>query len=640
MPQTPRALLAALVTTTIVITAVLCGFGWLLLNQQREIDDRREAATVDGRAEAVAAAIRGRLADAGDRLSAWLSNPTTAPPAIEGAVVLTVENRDVRLTPVGGLPFVPVVTADNASEKFRNVEAIEHREHRLAAAADGYRALMSHADEAIRAGALQRLARVLRKSGEFEEALRVADALVALGQRAPAGDVRVGDVPAEVAGLVARRAALLALHEGARADAVALELQRGLDAGRWRLLRGDAEAYRDEVSSSPRPESWRLASFVTDAWSEADGSLPARGCRAFTSDGRPAIVLWRASGDCTVLVAAHADAFLAPVATAATAWRVLDADDHVLLGADTPAAPRVERLINAEYPWKVEAWADGADRAAGAGRNAVLAMLAVTLVFVWGTTYVMGRAIRREAAVSRLQADFVAAVSHEFRLPLTTVRQVTEMLESERLPSEGTDARRKAYYSLLTGETTRLQRLVETLLNFGRMEAGAVQYRLEDVEASGIVRSVVRDFEAHAQRANMSIDVNGDESGVVLRADETALATALRNLIDNAIKYSPGQPSVRVTWAREGDRVAIRVSDSGPGIPAAEQRTVFEKFVRGEAAIRGNVRGTGVGLAMVRQIVVAHGGEIHLESRVGQGSTFTILLPAAVASSVTERVTA
>jgi two-component system sensor histidine kinase SenX3 len=112
-----------------------------------------------------------------------------------------------------------------------------------------------------------------------------------------------------------------------------------------------------------------------------------------------------------------------------------------------------------------------------------------------------------------------------------------------------------------------------------------------------------------------------------VRADHSALAVALRNLIDNAIKYSPGQPTVWVRWRAEGTRAAICVVDRGVGVPRSEQRTIFRKFVRGRAAIEANIKGTGVGLSMVQQIVAAHGGEVRVESAPGQGSTFTVLLP-------------
>jgi signal transduction histidine kinase len=106
------------------------------------------------------------------------------------------------------------------------------------------------------------------------------------------------------------------------------------------------------------------------------------------------------------------------------------------------------------------------------------------------------------------------------------------------------------------------------------------------------------------------------------------MSVALRNLVDNALKYSPNAAAVWVEWGRENGRVAIRVRDCGAGIPEAERKAIFRKFVRGSAALAGNVKGSGVGLAMVQHIVAAHGGEIAVESQPGKGSTFTIRLRA------------
>ena len=170
----PRPLLAALLATTAVVTAVLCWFAWILVNQERAIDDQRAREQTEGSAEAMAAGIRSTLAEAGDWLSAWLSSPATSTPAIEGAVVLTIGPDGVRTFPPGGLPFVPVVPIMEAerslTELFVAAEAAEFRERQLAVAAERYRALTTHPDVRVRAGGLFRLGRVLRKSGEFREA--------------------------------------------------------------------------------------------------------------------------------------------------------------------------------------------------------------------------------------------------------------------------------------------------------------------------------------------------------------------------------------------------------------------------------------------------------------------------------------
>jgi signal transduction histidine kinase len=226
--------------------------------------------------------------------------------------------------------------------------------------------------------------------------------------------------------------------------------------------------------------------------------------------------------------------------------------------------------------------------------------------------------------VSRIQSDFVAAVSHEFRSPLTSIRQLSEILALGRAPS---DERRQIYYETLVRESSRLQRLVEALLNFGRMEAQGRQFRFEEVDTGALVEHVVSEFEPQVVGLGRHIELHGTESRCAIQADPEAIAVALRNLVDNAVKYSPECPTVWVEWDVENEYVAIRVRDRGPGIAESERKAIFRKFVRGTAAAARNVKGSGLGLAMVRHIVAAHRGQIRLASKPGQGSTFTMLLP-------------
>jgi two-component system phosphate regulon sensor histidine kinase PhoR len=240
------------------------------------------------------------------------------------------------------------------------------------------------------------------------------------------------------------------------------------------------------------------------------------------------------------------------------------------------------------------------------------------LGFIAAGTYFIGRAIRREMETARLQSDFVAAVSHEFRSPLTTIRSLSEMLHAGRMIDEN----RPQYYRTLVAESARLQRLVETLLNFGRMESGQRRLRFEEVDAAELVRDVVSSFSASDRR----IEVHG-ESPIPLQADREAVGAAVRNLIDNALRYSPAPEPVEVTVAKEYGQVLIAVKDRGPGVPREECEAIFQRFVRGSAAANCNVRGTGVGLAMVRHIAEAHHGRVRLESAVGKGSIFTLAIP-------------
>jgi signal transduction histidine kinase len=246
----------------------------------------------------------------------------------------------------------------------------------------------------------------------------------------------------------------------------------------------------------------------------------------------------------------------------------------------------------------------------------------VLLVLV--SAYAVNRGISQELRVARLQSDFVSAVSHEFRSPLTTLRTITELLVQNRILDE---SRRQTSYEFLDRETNRLHRLVEALLDFGRMESGRKQYRMQPLDAFQLVRLAVAEFSEEAAANGFRVETKLDSAPANVRADEEAFQRALRNLLENAVKYSPGGRTVWVNGTVNKRHVSISVRDEGMGIDPKEQRQVFQEFVRGAAAKKAGIKGTGVGLSMVHQISKALGGDVHLESKVGGGSTFTIVLP-------------
>jgi two-component system phosphate regulon sensor histidine kinase PhoR len=269
--------------------------------------------------------------------------------------------------------------------------------------------------------------------------------------------------------------------------------------------------------------------------------------------------------------------------------------------------------------------ATGVSTARDEGQGQLLrwGLVLVVLLVITGSGAVL-RAIHRELAVARLQSDFVAAVSHEFRSPLTTLHHLTEMLQDDRVRS---DDRRKRYYQVLASETARLHRLVEDLLDFGRMEAGKRRYRLEEIDAVALVDAAVADFRQEAESLGFTVDLRTDISRAVVAADAEALRRALWNLLDNAMKYSPERKAVWVTVTQEPGRLAVHVRDEGMGISPAEQSRIFRKFERGTEAKAASIRGTGLGLSMVQGIMRAHGGGVRLDSKPRCGSTFTLWLP-------------
>jgi signal transduction histidine kinase len=223
-------------------------------------------------------------------------------------------------------------------------------------------------------------------------------------------------------------------------------------------------------------------------------------------------------------------------------------------------------------------------------------------------------------------------VSHEFRTPLASLRHVTELLtESDAVPP----LERRAFYDVLARNTDRLQRLVESLLDFSRMEEGRRPYQLQHVRAGTLARQVVADFVRDGRTRDATIDVRVEEpADVEIKVDPVAVGQALWNVLENAVKYSPGQPVIQVTVGPHAEGVAIGVRDQGLGIPRTEQHQIFGRFVRGEQATRLGIKGTGLGLSIVSHVMQAHGGVVEVESREGIGSSFILIFPMARSTAV------
>lgn len=581
------------------------------------MERQRERERIESIADAVAASVRGALAEAGSELSGWVAQPGAETGAQPDAVVVTEHDGDVQASPPASLPFLPHPPPTKPmNPRVVQAEAVEFANDDPATAAGIYRQLIASGNEDLKAEALLRLGRVLRKAGEVSEADRAYQSLAAMG------GIIAGGLPAGLAGLDGLRLTRAAAGDMVAADRIAEQIAAGIDGGRWRLSRATAEFYRDLTTRSPKAPSWYLAEALSSLWEdEINEARRPSGQRLFQTPAGPVLALWRSNGKRSAAMVCFAESFVRNRIPAGYKFAVLDADEkHTTARAG--AALRI--LGDARNPWilQVSPAESGRDAPAGMGARFMVMTLSVVLLFLWGAVYFIARAIRREAEAAKLQTDFVARVSHEFRSPLTTVRQLSEMLEMDQVPSED---RRRKYYQVLSGEARRLQRLVETLLSFGKMEAGAQQYQFERLNVQRLVARVVNEaFGSDALRER--IGMQGTDTPLSVLGDGDALAMALRNLLDNALKYSSDGEPVEVRWAGEAGRVLISVTDQGSGIPREEQDRIFERFVRGRRAIEQNIKGTGVGLAMVRHIMSAHGGEIRLRSEPGRGSTFTMVL--------------
>jgi signal transduction histidine kinase len=352
--------------------------------------------------------------------------------------------------------------------------------------------------------------------------------------------------------------------------------------------------------------------------------------RALTLPSGPALVVWTSTSarlDGLIAGPTYLSSLAAGVIGGAEAWAISDLEGRPLLGDVPPAGQTAVRTaLTTGLPWTVHVFApDGQALPMSPRRPLLLLVLGLVTVVLATGWYFIYRALTRERQVAALQSDFVAAVSHEFRSPLTALSHAADLLVEDRLPSE---ASRHQMYTVLARDTSRLRALVEGLLEFGRLEAGAVTYRFESTDVSTLVRSVVADFRESTPARGYTIELAGAASAIHASVDREALGRSLRNLLDNAVKYSPDSRAIRVEVSQNDGFVNIAVQDDGIGIPAAEQRAVFDRFVRGAESKSRGIHGTGIGLALVRQTVRAHGGDVEVASEPGRGSVFTIRIPA------------
>jgi signal transduction histidine kinase len=606
--------------------------------EARQLEEKREAVT-----ERLVAALEQALLAEERRLSD-LPNGDSLPRA-DDVVWMVAGASEVRVWPDDALLFYPVVPPGREAPARMYAEAEKweflHRDYKRAVL--DLRPLTKATDPAVRAGAQLRLARNFKKTGNVESALGIYAEMAASADQG----VWISGVPADLAARRARLALLEELGRRAALDKEARSLLDDLNGRRWRLDRASFLYYRDQaarwLSQEPEPDPGPLALADAAAWlwqnRQAIGNVErnSSGRRSFRLRGISVSVLWRVANDRLTAVIAGPryqrsrwfDPLFEGPDFSGIDVGVLDSESALVYGNEPePGNPATARLASVTgLPWDITVVnADiEADRSQFAQRRRLMMMvLGMLALLVVAASYFIGRAVSRELAAARLQSDFVSAVSHEFRTPLTSMRQFTEMLvEDENLPAE----KRRAYCAAQERATRRLSRLVESLLDFGRMEAGARPYRLERLDVGRLIKATAEEFMQENNSASLAIDWSVPDDGPMVKADREALAQALWNLLDNAVKYSGDNPVVHLE-VEAGNPVAIRIRDRGVGIPPSEKERIFRKFVRGSGAITCGVKGTGIGLAMVKHIVDAHGGKVLVASEPGQGSTFTIVLPA------------
>ena len=610
-----------------VAGTLLVALAWLWLSlldtEQREADrqlsERLENAALD-------------LSNQVDRgLGLWesaaraVAHDSPSAPAPATAMVV-FDDGAVTATAGIKLPYLPVLPVAPAVQS-RELDLARTQEFvvkDLTMAARLYRDAARTRDPSVRAAALVGLARVEGRVGRRDAALTAYDELLGVGE------AQVSTFPVRLVAHRERAALFKSAGDHRAAEQELTSLEAALLAARAPIDRATFDTFAAALPRPPASESSLLASALDEIWPRL-GAVPT-GRTGVVVDGRFVIAVWTTGENGTAATLGSIDALLELErltttergidvsivdASGATAWGKGQAGD----------SSRRRRLANLDVPWQVVATAVASAVPGGGAlsrRSLITLGFALMCVVIATASYVVFRSVNRELSVARLQSNFVAAVSHEFRSPLTAIRHLTDVLEE----GGSSAAQLPKYYQAIGKEARRLHGLVEHLLDFGRIQ-GRSAYRLESEDAVELARTVVEEYREPAAAAGHELTFQTSARIAPIRADRAALSLALRNLLDNAVKYSkPGTP-VTISIHATGTRVAVAIHDIGDGIPAREQKRIFDQFVRGSAAASRQVKGTGIGLTMSDRVVRAHGGRLLLRSAPGEGTTFTIRLPLA-----------
>jgi len=227
--------------------------------------------------------------------------------------------------------------------------------------------------------------------------------------------------------------------------------------------------------------------------------------------------------------------------------------------------------------------------------------------------------------VDTMKSEFFAAMSHELRTPLTSIKQGIHLLQDG--VGGAVSDKQQRLLKILSEEIRRLIDMVNSLLDLSKMEAGMMTYNFHHEDLPPLVEKVMMEMAPLIEAKKISIKIVAPGKVPPLKLDRERILQAIRNLVGNAVKFTPEGGQISLSYAHDSGRVEFCVTDTGPGIPKENLTAIFEKFHQPPVKASEWAKGTGLGLAFVKHIITAHGGKVWAESKLGQGSTFTFVLP-------------
>jgi len=254
----------------------------------------------------------------------------------------------------------------------------------------------------------------------------------------------------------------------------------------------------------------------------------------------------------------------------------------------------------------------------------LLVLILLNLTLFAGVWFVF-RNVKKEVELAQIKSDFVSNVSHELRTPLALISMFSETLQMGRVKTE---EKKQEYYSILSQETNRLSRIVNKILSFSQIEAGKRKYNFAEIDLNEVAENVFITYGFHLKDKGFEFSFEKNRKPLLINGDKEAIAEAIINLIDNAVKYSGENKNVKISAGKSGNSFFVEVVDKGIGISDEDRKMIYEKFYRVSHRLVHNTKGTGLGLTIVEHIMQAHGGKIELKSKLNEGSAFKLIFPA------------
>jgi signal transduction histidine kinase len=621
-----RRLLWLFLAIVFLPCSALLTVGLRIASQERELSERRRLEARDQAVQQLGRDLAGRLEtivreelthheDSG-RSNHRFSNRATE------LVAPVVDDRLV-------LPWDDDRAAEEARRRqreqpyadlVRNGERLESASP--LAAAESFRSAMDAAGTSFQRGYARLLrARALRRAGRTSEALGEAREVLELPftvrdeYGVPLAFYAAESLPA--ADVVARLAA--EEHDTQSLAPAAFFMWRDLlRQAAEKSPFGESLVERIAVEEGRHGRLLSLAEEIGDLWPAWGGRRNEQAAPVWLPWGDPAWML-------SVTRPSSTQAFLVAVDAAAVfrEFEALPSQPRFSFGRDDTTLslgsnfPRVSVAFMAASD-------SGQDGSAALQRSLYwLVVLLVVTLALFGT-FVLLHGVRRELRLAELRTQFVSSVSHELKTPLTAIRMFAESLRMGR-PEEPEG--RAEYLDTIISESERLTRLLNNVLDFSKLERGTTRYQRQSTSLQEVLASAIRAVRHPLSEQGFELRAEIDDSVGPVEADPDAMQQAVLNLLSNAMKYSGEARSIRMGLRAENGDAVIEVTDRGVGIPAREQRRIFEKFYRVPSPLTAQIPGTGLGLTLVEHVATGHGGRVEVESTPGEGSTFRLRLP-------------